>query len=305
MRPFLFIILLAISLGVSSEEGSQIDEASTHHMLNMSLKELLMRDFGYDLKISGGYGKSRDDPIILADSNLVLASLTEMTVIRALGKGRQILWRSIAKNPINHDGMLLEQLKIETKEITDDEIITQRENYYFNIDKSKTDDGVLPPAIVYIDSESGVIIPYEIGWLHYDGTIDNEPKMPGLGKSIGYGAPGMKLTIYVYDKQRVDMPTDIENDVVKEEYQIAVSDLVGASPNAIPLYDISKTSEMFYQAFEADDNISIVALGVAGGNFLKLRLTYIKEPVLIELANDTLAGFHQVLTLNNRSEKHH
>jgi len=50
-----------------------------------------------------------------------------------LGIGRRIEWKLIQQTLQNLDGRKIEQMKIETKQTTATEIITQIENYYFDI----------------------------------------------------------------------------------------------------------------------------------------------------------------------------
>lgn len=48
------------------------------------LREMLLRDFGVDLKISGGSGNSIDDPMTLEAQTAHDASWTEMEVARCV-----------------------------------------------------------------------------------------------------------------------------------------------------------------------------------------------------------------------------
>ena len=48
------------------------------------LRAMLMRDFGKDLLISGGYGNSATDPIVLTAQSAHDASWTEMEVAKCI-----------------------------------------------------------------------------------------------------------------------------------------------------------------------------------------------------------------------------
>jgi hypothetical protein len=97
------------------------------------LRAMLKRDFSIDLPIAGGFGASTDDPIIITATNQLEASATEMLVLRCIGKGRGVLWRTLARASIGRGSTWREQVKIETKEVNSTEIVTQTENYYFDV----------------------------------------------------------------------------------------------------------------------------------------------------------------------------
>ncbi len=99
----------------------------------MELKQLLKDDFKIDFPISGGMGNSRDNPIIIHRQVPNDYTSVEYGILRCLGKGRGIEWKVIQQSLLSHNGRKLDQLKIETKETTENEVITQIENYYFDI----------------------------------------------------------------------------------------------------------------------------------------------------------------------------
>jgi len=97
------------------------------------LKLLLKADFGIDFPISGGMGNSRDNPIVIHRQVPNEYTSVEYGILRCLGIGRRLEWKVIQQSMFDHNGKTLDQLKIETKETTEDEIITQIENYYFDL----------------------------------------------------------------------------------------------------------------------------------------------------------------------------
>lgn len=100
---------------------------------DINLRELLRTDFGTDFPISGGTGDSRDAPIIIHYQQPNDYVGVEYGVLRCLGLGRRIEWELLQQSLIEYNGRKLEQMKIETKETTETDIITQVENYYFDI----------------------------------------------------------------------------------------------------------------------------------------------------------------------------
>jgi hypothetical protein len=98
-----------------------------------TLKEITKRFFDLDLPISGGFGNSIEIPIIIHKTIPNDYVSIEYTLLRTIGIGRGIEWKMIQQSLLTHNDRMIDQLKIETKEITETEIITQIENYYFDI----------------------------------------------------------------------------------------------------------------------------------------------------------------------------
>jgi hypothetical protein len=100
----------------------------------INLRELLKQDFDIDFPISGGTGNSIENPIVFEDTGYQYDYVGyEYKILECLGKGRRIEWKTIEQSLLNNNGRSIDKIKIETKEITETEIITQIENYYFDI----------------------------------------------------------------------------------------------------------------------------------------------------------------------------
>ena len=99
----------------------------------MDLKERLAEDFDIDFPISGGTGNSRDNAIVIHRQIPNDYTAVEYGILRCLGIGRRIEWKVIQQGVLKHIGRTLDQLKIETKETTETEVVTRIENYYFDI----------------------------------------------------------------------------------------------------------------------------------------------------------------------------
>ena len=99
----------------------------------MTLKDLLKSDFGVELPISGGFGNSIDNAVIIHRSGINDYVGTEHFILKCLGKGRGIEWQFLGQELLNHNNQQIDKIKIETKQTTELEIITQIENYYFDI----------------------------------------------------------------------------------------------------------------------------------------------------------------------------
>ena len=99
----------------------------------MNLKDLLLQDFGADLPISGGLGNSRDSPIVVHKATPNDYGQTEYIVLQCLGLGLGIEWNLLQQSLLSHNDRKIDQIKIETTEVTGEEVVTQIENFYFDI----------------------------------------------------------------------------------------------------------------------------------------------------------------------------
>jgi hypothetical protein len=99
----------------------------------MTLKDLLEKDFKIDLPISGGYGNSIENAIIIHRNEINDYVGTEHFILKCLGIGRRIEWIILGQELVSYGSKKVDKIKIETKQLTESEIITQIENYYFDI----------------------------------------------------------------------------------------------------------------------------------------------------------------------------
>jgi hypothetical protein len=101
--------------------------------MDMNLREFLKSDFGIDFPISGGMGNSRDTPIVIHREEPNDYAGVEYGVLRCLGIGRGIEWKLLKQTLLSQGDRQIDQMKIETVQLTPTERITQVENYYFDI----------------------------------------------------------------------------------------------------------------------------------------------------------------------------
>lgn len=97
----------------------------------ITLKEMLQRDFGIDLPISGGTGNSKNNPIIVEETQNPVD--IEYVVLNFLGIGRNIEWKALGQEFFNYNGKRIDKIKIEVIQVTDSQHIKTIENYYFQL----------------------------------------------------------------------------------------------------------------------------------------------------------------------------
>jgi hypothetical protein len=99
----------------------------------ISLRKLINEDFGIDLPIKGSTGNSIENPVIIEWTPNDDFVSVEFAYLRCIGMARGIEWKFISQKQMNHDGRKIDRLTIKTRQFGVSEIITQQENYYFDI----------------------------------------------------------------------------------------------------------------------------------------------------------------------------
>jgi hypothetical protein len=291
--------LIATSATKTARAQSDGVDARKRYSLTLSLRELLLRDWGTDLPIRGGYGQSRDAPIIVTATDAKDVARTQMLTLRGLGRGRGVFWRKLDRRLLGPEWPGIEQVKIETVEIQADQLVTQVENYYFDtsaaINANKTWEDVT--VISHADAV-GLLFPHEIGWLHFDRLTDNEPLAPGLGVSLAYGAPGVKATIYVYDHGRQDIPSSMTNPWLQAEFETAANDIVKLNTHIRAWPDPPRNTAYrvrYYSLGEDARDATVLWMTVARGKIIKARVIWSRDHFIGKLGNDFLRSLLAVV----------
>lgn len=280
---YAFIAALAVGLMTIPEVAFAGERKET---MPPTLREMLKNDFGMDLQIAGGFGQSRGDPIIILPSSDAEANQTEMLALRGLGKGRKVFWRTLATDNVSET---IVQHKIETKEVTKSEVITQTENYYFTRKLQNSHSFSMP--VVKSDVEIHVDFPYEIGWLHYDDYTDYEGRALGLGYSLGYNAPGIKATVYVYKENGNNAAKELSkarSDVIEAHGKKAIS-------HEWEPQHRHNHSYYYYIPGDEPDHVSAIHIINANGMFVKARITFFDEPLLRDMTSNFVSSLLDVI----------
>jgi hypothetical protein len=99
----------------------------------ITLHDLMLRDWGTELPIRGGYGQSREDPIVVTTPEAENVALTQVLILRGLGRGRGIFWRAITHALLGDQWQAFSSSRSRRLKLTDTQITTQSENYYFDV----------------------------------------------------------------------------------------------------------------------------------------------------------------------------
>jgi hypothetical protein len=257
-------------------------------MEDRTLHDLLLGGLGIELPIRGGYGGSREDPIIVMAPDADGAARTRFQTLHALGRGRGIFWRTVANTLLGDEWPGIEQFKIETVRLTETQMITRTENFYFDVSAAMAfrRRWGSPPVIAHHDV-SGLVFPFEIGWLHFDRAEDNEREEPGLGHSLSYKAPGILCSLYVYDRGLPLIPDDVGDPVVLEEFENASQEIATHRSDFEAVPDQPQGQdylERYYRVGEQGQQASLLWLTTSRGRFIRARVTWVRDDFIDEAA---------------------
>lgn len=215
------------------------------------------------------------------------AGLLEMSLLRQHYKTTQILWQVLSKSLVVRSGKTIESVEIVTKRPEGNNTITQKERIEFDISAVKPTGSTIPFPSVPIQNFSGSM-PYQIGWLHFDSSTNNETTNPGLGESFYYGAPGTKATFYFYDlglKKEGKKPND---EIVGKEFSEAEKDLFSLHPDAKPVEETTSKYGFIFRSYLVGQNRTYLGLRAYQGGFVKFRVTIVDDPLLIQIVGQSL-----------------
>jgi hypothetical protein len=238
------------------------------------LREMLKRDFGKEFQISGGFGNSVDDPILLDSRSGSEASWTEMEVARCIYGGLSCHWRLLSRTRVQDSNRPIERFTCEVKYAEGDEIVTEKRSFYFDLSvvEDVGSQDVTPVAGFNVGGGTGMGLPYQLEWLHFDSLVDNEADCPGLGVSVAYSAPSTKATIYIYNKGVDVVDGERHSEQLEDEFASATRDLLAVNPDARQVSE-KFASNLLFRAFEFGSAYSIVTLSTVGNHFFKVRAT--------------------------------
>lgn len=237
------------------------------------LKEMLKRDFGKDLKISNGLGNSVEDPIVLETQSAQEASWTQMEVARCIFRRLGWHWKLVARADVLVVGRRIEKFSCEVIRTDGDEVISETRNFYFDVSCIDLEgQNITPNCSLSLGAGTGMRLPYQFAWFHFDSLINNEQDYPGMGVSVAYSAPFSKATLYIYNKGLLSTGEILTATQVESEFSSATQDFFNANPGAKKISE-KMNSNMLFRAFEDGDAYSVLTLSSTGEHFFKLRTT--------------------------------
>lgn len=250
----------------------------------MNLRQALKADFGIEVLVQGGCGL-RDDPFVVEPCSATEATRTQLNLLRGIERGRGELWRLLQAESV---APAVQRLRIKTILLTRDEIIDETRRYYFDVGQV---DGVPDAGVPFIewgDPRTTFVVPYQIGWLHFDRAPANSQSKDILDTSLHYSSIGATATIYIYDSDDRLMRERSPDECRAEELENVCDEIRALQPNLEAPWSAHIVEPFAFQAFLSGKDMTIAGIAVLGGRFLKLRLTFFDEPKMRELMDETV-----------------
>jgi len=258
-------------------------------MGDMTLRDLLLRDFGKELPISEGWGK-KDDPIVITVQDSQEVSRTELEVIRYIAKVHGWIWRKVGHDVFADEDGRIEKIYIDVKYIENEfaeEVITEKRSFYFRVMLNENEDVVQTPKIELSGAFSDFKFPFNIGWIHFDKIINNEKVIPGAGFSIAYSAPFINGMFYVYRDDREVKILKKTTSSTQTEYSAIIKSIISHDKQAKIIID-EYDGVIFRICYQTIKGYSFIILAPYNDIFIKFRMSlYCEYGFLWNCAVDT------------------
>lgn len=305
----------ALAQTLEAQSGSVAPEAVAES--NMSIKDLLFRDFGFDLPISGTFPElgMRTNPIVIHSSNAAKIVETMYLTVHGmnLGFGAALAAASSSEAPIGvlwqphseqwidyHAEEKLYSVRFERKELREDEIDTQIVRFYFRLSDYY---GSFPPNLQVIDfpsvSYGGIRLPVAIGSLHHvpAKTVDyaKDKGRPDLGVGFAYEAVGIKGTVYIYP---VPSGMAAGDETLRRAFEQSASEVEAVTEDISAWPDADDTSgfqERAWMMGNDAEKATVLGIGIVQGHFVKYRLTWVRDGVLDQAAAQFMGSLKRIV----------
>ena len=319
-----YIRLLAIVQLVACSALAQTFEAQSGSVApesveesSMSIKDLLFRDFGFDLPILGTFPElgMRTNPIVIHSSDAVKIVETMYLTVHGmnLGFGAALSAASSSEAPIGvlwqpqpedwidyHPQENLYSVRFERKELREDEIDTQIIRFYFRLSDYY---GPFSPNLELIDfpsvSYGGIRLPVAIGSLHHiqekSVYYAKEKDRPDLGVGFAYEAVDIKATVYIYP---VPAGLAVSDETLRRAFEQSASEVEAVTPDITAWPDASDTSgfnERAWMMGKDAEKATVLGIGIVQGHFVKYRLTWVRDMVLDQAAAQFMGNLRRTV----------
>lgn len=253
----------------------------------MGIKESLFEEFGVTVRIAGGAGP-KHDPFVLEACNALEATHTQLEVIKWLSRRMGFIYRlrEIAAAP--DVGPSVQLIAFDRARLVQGEMQQETVACYFDHSAVTGVPHPAEPLFVWHDPRSPIMLPHEIGWLHYTHFRNYEPDSDRLNQSCAYHAPGGTASIYVYAHGQP--ANSVEQMAALTEAEIAdVLSHVQASPDGFALTHAPLTIGVFDVRILANaEDTTMIAVTCAGPTFIKARVSFQTMPTMLDRMAATL-----------------
>lgn len=245
----------------------------------MNIRELLKRDHGIDIQISRGIGR-RHDPYVVDQCSAADCALTQVRLLRGLGRGLGELWRIIEWKGCDF-GSATEIIYIEAIRFTPEQIETVTRSIYFDTRAVTGTPHSLHPLTSWRGPPGSPRLPYEMGWLHFDKVVNGDSSSETFDQTILYSGVSAKASIYVYERP-------VGGDGATRDAELERVSAIILNPKLEDPWPKVEMGPFAMKFFLSDSNMTAVGVAVSGQYFIKARLTYLDDLKMRGMMNFTL-----------------
>ena len=231
------------------------------------LRDLLLRDFGLDLPIGAGSGRTATDPIVIATDSLYLATEAQDSIAACLFGAAGHQWRLLAKQP---DALRprVECCSYEVRFLDGERPVAEQRQLYFDIARLGLEPGRSTPACgLSLGEGYGFGLPAQFGWLHFERLLRHDA--PGHGLTLDYRARQTEVTLDLYPVP--DGSGDREAGL-QAELQAALAAVATDHPG-LHVVSENKAPNLRYASFDAGQRFSALALTSYRDHYCRIRMT--------------------------------
>lgn len=210
------------------------------------------------------------------------AALTQLQLLQGISRGRGELWRILDWTHCEI-GSATEQISIETVRYSKTEIEAMERIVYFDARAVAGAPHVLHPMACWRGPAGSPILPFELGWLHFNKVIENATATEGLNQTIKYGGAGAKADVYVYEI--VDGDGKSARDA---ELQRATAAVLEVNPKAEDRWPVAELGPFAIKSFLSSEDLTLLGVAVCASYYVKVRLTFLDDSKMRKLMNSTL-----------------
>ena len=259
----------------------------------LNLAERIRKEFGFEVSVIGGKG-SRTDPWYIIDPDGERAALHAMQLLTVFSGLQNALWRLDKAHSIEESPDQLRAV-MERIRIQDENVVAERVPYFFQFDMPAA--GVNPLAVLgCVQPEVGLALPYQLGWLHYQGATESMPlDVSGTGYAAPYGAPGIQATIFLY-RSASGTKLDIQDIAIEfaeadRVFQLHSGSMPTGEERSIQP-ELARLPWSIRTYTTTDGGTAFLMLTAAGDHFIKVRMTARADAKVSECAQ---ASFEELL----------
>jgi hypothetical protein len=248
----------------------------------MSLRDRFKQDHGLDVRIDRGSG-TRGDPFVLDACGEADAALGQLHLLRCVGRGLGQLWRIVEWLPTEL-GSATEVIRVESVTFTETQIVTETRGVYFDTRAVDGSPRTRHPLQVWSGPGGVLTLPYELGWLHFDQSMDNAAAGEArFDQTVMFSGQGAKAAVYVYGPAAGDAVAEAE----AEFERAAATAKAGGVEDPWGVFRVGPFAAKFLLT---GPDMTVVALAVQGDHFVKVRLTHFDDRKMRELMRATLGA---------------